>query len=1163
MNTYIPGKGPFGAKIIIVSDCPTYDDETHLRLFSGSEGRELDKLCRDSGLNRNDCWITSLSKFMVPPNEKGKHIPFHTRAKIAGIDLDAQINDLRVEINEINPNLIIAFGSSALWGLTGKTNIDKWRGSIIQGFGRKLIATYHPAHLLHMGGEVSGYWQRQVMVFDLKRAVIQSAFPEIIRPSRTLNVCQNSAQLYDFIQRHKNYNHPSVDIEARGSCMPVCIGLAFTKHEGLTVPLWNDIGSESISSIPDNDLVNCWILLAKLLAESDVRGSNFNYDRDKIKRLGFIVRSLFSDTMLKSFAINPELPKNLAFNTSLYTEEPYYKDEGMYEGSITDLLMGCSRDACVTVEVDDAMNSDLEELGLRNFYNNFLMKLSPLYGQIENEGFLTDLDKREELLKKYIEWDEKLRLELWKNTGEYINVNSPKQVSELLYKTLNLRNYGEGTGEEVITGLLKIVKDSKTTRILEIILERRRVTKTIGTYLMSRLDYDGRMKTSYFLCLKTGRTGTNLLEEPIRPIVTYKDSESKALKKKSVGIAFQTMTKHGDIGEDIRSMYVADPGEVFIQLDSSQAEARVVFLLADDEQALKDIDEHDYHALTASWFFGGTENDYSKKVLGYESPIRFAGKAQPLDSKILTPTGWKLMKDIQIGDEICNSQYKISKVTGVFSQGIKEVFKITLSDKSEVESCKEHLWQIQSIWNRQRDMIEIKRLEDIMNLSLFNSRGNPKYSIQNQAACWFNYQSIPIDPYILGCLLGDGHLGKYKCTLTTDDREILQEFIERLGYEKISQKGDGEYYIHGLNKEINNLKLTECKSFEKFIPDIYKFNSLFNRLELLQGLMDTDGTINEFGSAIEYSSSSEKLANDVIDLVRSMGGIANMTNRIPKYKYKGEVKEGKRSYRVFINIRQLNPFKLTRKAERWERWNSKTKYDLARNIISIEKSRETECQCISVDSEDSLYITDNFILTHNTLRHAGHLGAGKRRASTELNTQARKYKIPISITEYKAGQALETFHKMQPKIQKVFHASVIKIVEKTRMLTAPLPYGIDSEVGGKRIFFERYNDELFREAFSYLPQRAVSDNTKAAALRIKARAPWIRILLESHDALLLSVPFERLDEAVFIGKNEMERELDFTNCSISRRKLIIPCEVETGFNYKDLKKFSLVETEVK
>ena len=81
-------------------------------------------------------------------------------------------------------------------------------------------------------------------------------------------------------------------------------------------------------------------------------GQNFNYDRDKIKRLGFRVKKSWADLMLKAFAIDPELPKNLAFNTSIYTKEPFYKDDGMYKGKIEDLLIGCASDACITCEVD-------------------------------------------------------------------------------------------------------------------------------------------------------------------------------------------------------------------------------------------------------------------------------------------------------------------------------------------------------------------------------------------------------------------------------------------------------------------------------------------------------------------------------------------------------------------------------------------------------------------------------------------------------------------------------------------------------------------------------------------------------------------------------------------------------------------------------------------
>jgi hypothetical protein len=126
-----------------------------------------------------------------------------------------------------------------------------------------------------------------------------------------------------------------------------------------------------------------------------------------------------------------------------------------------------------------------------------------------------------------------------------------------------------------------------------------------------------------------------------------------------------------------------------------------------------------------------------------------------------------------------------------------------------------------------------------------------------------------------------------------------------------------------------------------------------------------------------------------------------------------------------------------------------------------------------------------------------------------------------------------------------------------------------SKAGGTRIFYERWGDELFRQAFSYIPQRTVSENTKGAALRIrgsediglKGRAEWIRILVEAHDALLVMVPIERKFEAAQILKEELERPIDFSKCSLQRSELIIPCEVEEGYNYKDLSKFKWLTTQ--
>lgn len=809
MGNYYPGTGPIGAKFMVLGESPSIP-----------LGREFDKLLIESEIHRSDCWISNVSKYPVTPNlGSNVKIPFSIRAQRDGINIVEQLEELQNEVNSIKPNCILALGGTALWALTGKTKISKFRGSILHGMGCKVVSTYHPADLTFgiSVGEVKGYWNRQVMVFDFKRALYQSKFPELILPNRTLEICRNSFQLAEFRDRYKHLTKVSVDIEAGGSCLPICMGLSYNAQHGMTVPLWN---VDKISTIPDSDLIQIWIILAEILATTDIIGQNFNYDRDKILRLGFTVKRIISDTMYKAFAINPELPKGLGFNTSIYTEEPFYKDEGMYEGSINDLLLGCARDACVTFEIDSRMDADLIEIGQKSFYENYLMKLPDMYWGIERQGFKLDPLSRERLIHKYIEWDERLRYRLFQLTGTEINVNSPKQISSLLFDNFKLpKKYS--TGEEAITELLNsptAIKDDDQREVCEVILEDRRVRKSISTYLMALPDFDGRMRTTYFPCLETGRSSTGQQDPPIRPDIEVIDENGKK-KRKVLGIAFQTITKHGDIGADIREMYIPDsPKEIFVQADSSLAEARVVWLLAKDEEALRLVDEIDYHAVTATWFFGGTERDYSKKVLGYEHPIRFAGK---------------------------------------------------------------------------------------------------------------------------------------------------------------------------------------------------------------------------------------------------------------------------------------------------------------------------------------------------TLRHAGHLGAGKRRASIEVNTQARKYKIPIHISEQIAERALKIFHMKQPKIQQVFQAEVIKCLEKNRILIAGIPYGLNVEYGGRRTFYDRWGEDLFRKGFSYIPQRTITDNTKAAGLRIRARIPEIKIVMESHDALLFCIPIVKLQEWTLIIKQEFERPIDFSRCSLSRRSLCIPCDIETGDNYMNFSKFQV------
>jgi uracil-DNA glycosylase family 4 len=570
-DNYVPGMGLTGCSVMLLGEAPSMNDVKRGRPFSDT--KDLDILLKDAGIYKSSCWMTNVFKEPIPPSPTRKKVPAFVRAEQAGLNIRQSLLELQNEINDVKPNVIIGLGGTALWALTGikpkskkKKNEDDrvalpaggitdYRGSILMGMGRKIVCTYNPAQLSWGASDIEfiGYWNRQVILADLKRAKEESYTDVLSPPQRTIEICKSLEDIKRFRYMYRGRTDVAVDIEAGGHYLPACIGFAFSRSHAMVVPLWN---INEYRFITDAEMVLIWQEIAELLYEKEIIGQNVNYDRDKIRRIGFIIRTLKSDIMLKCHAINPELPKSLSFNTSIYTREPFYKNEGMYEGSFGDLLHGCGRDCCVTKEIDEETEKELIEIKQQKYYYNFMMKFPEFYLRIENTGFKVDYEKRDELLKKYVEWGERLQYELFKITGFNLNVNSPKQVAFLLFEELKCPRRN-GTSEEELTSLLNLQSFTDPTKrlILEKILEKRRVDKSIGTYLMALPDYDGRMRTTYFPCLDTGRSKTGQQDPPIRPTIEIVDYNGKK-KKKAMGTAFQTMTKHGDIGEDVRSMYI-------------------------------------------------------------------------------------------------------------------------------------------------------------------------------------------------------------------------------------------------------------------------------------------------------------------------------------------------------------------------------------------------------------------------------------------------------------------------------------------------------------------------------------------------------------------------------------------------------------------------------
>lgn len=372
------------------------------------------------------------------------------------------------------------------------------------------------------------------------------------------------------------------------------------------------------------------------------------------------------------------------------------------------------------------------------------------------------------------------------------------------------------------------------------------------------------------------------------------------------------------------------------------------------------------------------------------------GKAQPLTSKVLTPSGYKLMGDITIGDMVIGQDGKPHMVTGVFPQGIRPVYRVDFSGGRSVECDIDHLWNVNTYRQRRRKTyvkgsynngkykkkynpdlsyktLSLREMIDIGVHKVYkNGNKTPMFRVPMVDPVEFDYQDIPVDPYLLGYYIGDGSYSNGVITVGNDDFEDTNNILSNILKEDLSVSYQENKNIWSIGikgetrKKLNELVGVESTSSNKVIPEIYLDNSIEVRMAILQGLMDSDGYADKRG-LIQFTSKSKKLSEQVDYIVKSLGGYLSITEKDISYfnkKYEKRVDCGK-SYTVTMSFTNENiiPFRLCRKLERVKYCK---KYASQMYITNIEYVRDDYTQCIMVDSEDHLYVTDDFIVTHNT-----------------------------------------------------------------------------------------------------------------------------------------------------------------------------------------------------
>ena len=385
------------------------------------------------------------------------------------------------------------------------------------------------------------------------------------------------------------------------------------------------------------------------------------------------------------------------------------------------------------------------------------------------------------------------------------------------------------------------------------------------------------------------------------------------------------------------------------------------------ELSFPDFYDYDYYYFNA---IQEAEQEGKHMVV---AKARRKGYEQPYSEPVLTPNGYVPMGSLKVGDLVMNPNGIPVRIGDIVEQGTTEIYEVEFQDGRKVRCGANHLWAT----CRNGKKFYIIRTVDYMKRKL--KQGSPgkehyPYKIPELNPLKFDERPITVDPYVLGVLLGDGCICGDQVKFSTADQFIVEELQKRLPDYLIEHKEGYTYVIKSKIKGINELNRqlkelqVKVKSYDKFIPEDYKFSSIENRFELVRGLMDTDGSITN--GACNFVSTSEKLIDDLTFILRSLGIRCKKSKEIlgkQNVDFDNGNYSDTRSHWELIITTEEDIFKLPRKLEK-VRKNRNYNYK-GIGIKSIRKTGEFEQQrCLCIDNENHLYITKDFIPTHNSYK---------------------------------------------------------------------------------------------------------------------------------------------------------------------------------------------------
>jgi uracil-DNA glycosylase family 4 len=568
------GLGPTTAEIILVGEAPGEREERIGQPFVGMAGQLLNSLLKAAGIVRNYCYITNVVKERPPSNNIKVFIDLGKKQILRTAAYEFYERELATELAKINSNIIVAFGQTALYALTGQHDrITQRRGSLYESTllpGRKVIACLHPAAALRM------YNYQHLIVFDLKRAKEEAQFPELKLPQYQLLTepsFEDVAYYLDYILEE----HPLIafDIEVVNEEVShisfsdnpnraVCIPFISNGREYFTLEkeaiIWN-----KIALILENPYI-------RKIAQNRIFDGHFLF-----RRYGIKVHNC-EDTMIGQGIANTDFRKGLDFICSIHTRIPYYKDEGKkwmdMGGSEIMFREYNAKDSIVLQHAWPSIVHDLNIMKNYDIYQQQNMLVEPLTF-MQERGIRMDVEGIKQKRRDNETRIAKLTEELNQLCGKVVNYGSPKQLSEYFYIEKGIKPYtknGRITTDE--TAMIRLAR--KGFKEAEVILQLRRLSKMNSNYYNTdKISSDGRLRTAY------------------NPVGTVSGRLSSGESIFGEGNNVQNQP------HEVREFMLPDDGNIMFSIDLSQAELRIVANIAPESKMIEALEHGDIHALTA------------------------------------------------------------------------------------------------------------------------------------------------------------------------------------------------------------------------------------------------------------------------------------------------------------------------------------------------------------------------------------------------------------------------------------------------------------------------------------------------------------------------------------------------------------------------------------